>query len=110
MISRNFKHTFKVYRQTWTTDAQGFESSTVGYSHEFKGLLQQTSAEDSEYLNLSFNQSFTIFCILDADVVATDVIRYDGYNYGVRNIIHYTDGANKHKQVFLEKLDAVIGS
>ena len=111
MINNRFKEEFEVYRQEWIEDQNGFESSELDYSHEFKGLMQQTSPEDTEFLNLSFNQSFTIFCPLNTDIKSTDIVLYDGWEYGVRNIIDYTDGINKHKQVYLEKLDEkVIGS
>lgn len=108
MIERNFTKSFEVYRQVTSTDINGFISSELTVAHTFKGAIQQTSAEDSEYLNLSFNKGFTIFCPLNTDVISTDVIRYDGYEYGVRNLIDYTDGRNKHKQVFLEQLDEVV--
>ena len=110
MISNKFTETFEVYRLTWTTDQSGFKSSELAKDGTFKGLMQQTSPEDTEFLRLSFNKSFTIFCPLNTDIQPTDIIRFDGYEYGVRNQIDYREGINKHKQVYLEQLEAVTGS
>lgn len=101
MISRNFTTQFTAKRMVWS----GSSSSLTNIS-SFKGHLQQTSSELAQSLGLTFTKSFTIFCAIATDIKAGDEIS-DGVNtYTVEAIQELLVGANKHKQIFVERKES----
>lgn len=111
MISRFFTKTFTNYRQSWTTDMSGFQSSSEVFVGTFAGHLQQANPEIIENLGLNFGTTYTIWCDEDTDVKLGDRITCSGDSYDVRLIQNNGNvGTNKHLELVIEKQDEPIGS
>lgn len=103
MISKFFTTTFTIYRNVWSTDLNGFESSDESDVGTFRGHLQQISAEQSLNLGMNFTTSFQIWCSPTTDVKVGDRISVGEIFYSVRAIQdNGMVGINKHLQVFVE--------
>lgn len=79
------------------------ESAELNESLDFYGHIQQASAQLTQSLGLTFTKAYVIWCPLDTDVVAGDIIEADGISYNVKAIKDLLVGINKHKQLFVEK-------
>lgn len=102
-ISKFFTKTFTVFRNVYTTDLNGFASSTETSSGTFSGHLQQISAEQALNLGMNFTTSFQIWCAKDTDVQVGDRLVHDEIFYSVRAIQdNGMVGINQHLQVFVE--------
>ncbi len=78
-----------VYKQEETTVAT------------IKGHLQQADAELAEGFALERSRTFAFWCGLDTDVKIGDKVVLNGQIYGVKGVIDYAYGLNKHKEVVL---------
>lgn len=99
MIEHTFNKSFDVYRVTYGDDNKSSESTVA----TFKGHLQQTSQELTEQLDLSFTQSFTLWCPVDANITEGDTVKDGTYSYSVKDVRVLDYGQNTHKRVILQR-------
>jgi hypothetical protein len=104
MIEKFYTKNFTVTRGAWTTDSEGFSSSAPTEIGTFKGHLQQISPKLSQYLNLNFTTTYSIWCGGLTDVKIGDILLCDGIYYSVKEIQNNTlVGSNTHIEIIAEK-------
>lgn len=98
MISDFFTTAFTVLRMQWVGDTS--ETISIG---PFSGHLQQARPELTQQLDLQMTNTFSVWCEADADVEVGDVLVGPEYDYSVRAIQTNDCGANKHKELVIER-------
>lgn len=98
MINTRYTTKFTNGRMVWDG-----EYSEIDEANWFYGHIQQTTAELTQSLALTFTKAYTIWCKLNTDVEVGDELESGSNKYIVRAIKDLLVGKNKHKQLFVEK-------
>ena len=99
MINKKFKTYFTNSRMVWYEEEAELDT-TVG----FYGHIQQISPEVATSLGISYTKGFQIWCPVNTDVIEGDELKNENDTYNVKGIKTLNLGLNKHKKVFVEKV------
>jgi len=103
MINRFYTTEFTVYRGGWTTDQDGFSSSAPQEIGVFSGHIQQASPKLSQFLNLNFTKTYSVWCYPTTDIKQGDVIDDGSKKYTVKEIQNNASvGSNMHLELVCE--------
>lgn len=101
-ISKFYNERFTVEGMIWYE-----ETAELGEKVAFYGQRQMLQAELAQGYGLSLTGSYQIWCAIDTDVEVQDKITgADEMEYIIKAIRIRNNGINKHKELFVERIES----
>lgn len=101
MINQKFNTIFTNSRMLWYEDEAELQSAVGFYGH-----IQQLGAEAATSLGIAWTKAYKVWCPIGTDIQEGDEIGEGGNTYNVKGVKSLDLGNNKHKELYVEKIES----